>query len=114
MGFNTIERELKPILERNINARCDDMLLYYIYVKSKGADFLNIWDRDYRHLFNVSPYETISRIRRKLQEKYEELRPTPAQIEEKKRAEKEYKEYARKGYTRGAAYPWIRSGSNDK
>jgi hypothetical protein len=50
---------------------------------------------DYRHLYDLAPYETVSRVRRKLQEKYAELRPTAEQIEEKKRAEKEYRLYAK-------------------
>ena len=52
--------------------------------------------KEYRSERGIAPYETVSRCRRKLQEKYAELRPTKEQIENKKKAEKKYKAYAKK------------------
>ena len=96
MTFRTVEQEITPILKRYKATRCDDMLLYSKYVYYKGALIIpTLTDVSYRKEHNIAPYETVSRIRRKIQERYAELRPTPAQIAEKKRAEKEYKEYAR-------------------
>lgn len=96
MKFKTVEQEITPILKSSANTRRDDMLLYSCYVYSKGAELTQAFaSMDYRHLYDLAPYETVSRVRRKLQEKYAELRPTAEQIEEKKRAEKEYKLYAK-------------------
>ena len=97
MNFRTVENEIAPILKSNKSARCDDMLLYSCYAKAKGVEDLTeaFISRDFRHLFDLAPYETVSRIRRKLQEHYPELKATKAQIEEKKKAEKEYRLYAK-------------------
>ena len=96
MTFNTVEREIEPILQNNIATRCDDMFLYACYVNAKGASVNGVFtNKNYRLNAGIAPYETVSRIRRMLQAKYADLRPTPAQIAEKKRAEKEYRAYAR-------------------
>lgn len=103
MTFRTIEKDLIPILKKNKAARCDDMVLYAAYVYAKvnglglGADWLSrvFSDRRLRIRHNIAPYDSIGRIRRKLQEEHEELRATENEIAEKKRAEREYKKYAR-------------------
>lgn len=96
MTFRTVEQEITPILKRNKATRCDDNLLYIKYVNKKGFSPVHAFENnEYRVKNGIATYQTVSRIRRKIQERYPELRPTPAQIEEKKRAEREYKEYAR-------------------
>ncbi len=111
--FNKVEDDIKPILKKNVASRVDDMTLYaaYAFTKLKDVDVSmpTTWleqvfnNKMYRIAYGVAPFETVSRIRRKLQEKYEELRPTKEQMEEKKRLEKEYKQYARQ-----------KGGNNDK
>lgn len=109
MTFTKAEDDVRPILEYSEAARCDDMVLYADYVYSKlknaGYDFLNNknWlahifsDRRIRITYGIAPYGTISRVRRKLQEIEEELKPSEDYLQERKRAEQEYKAYARKG-----------------
>ena len=96
MTFETIEQELKPILENFIETRADDMSLYGLYVSNKGVQLTRVLtDREYRLTHGIASYESVGRIRRKLQAKYRELRPAPEYLAERKRAEKEYKKYAR-------------------
>ena len=103
MDFKTVEQEITPILKYSEAARCDDMALYANYAYSKieklnyGAGWLQkiFSDRRFRIIHGIAPYETVSRVRRKLQEKYEDLRPSEAYREERKQTEKEYKKYAR-------------------
>ena len=97
MRFKTVEEDISPLLKTDATTRCDDMRLYYKYVEvMKDANItLAFTSSKYRYSKNIAPYETVSRVRRKLQEKHPELRPTPAQIEGKKKAVKDYKSYAK-------------------
>lgn len=103
MEFKTVEQEITPILKESEAARCDDMALYANYAYSKiaklnyGAGWLEkiFSDRRFRIIHGIAPYETVSRVRRRLQEKYAELRPSEAYREERKRVEEEYKKYAK-------------------
>ena len=104
MTFQTIEQDITPILKEDEAARSDDMALYANYVYSKisklnygGAGWLQkvFSDRRFRIIHGIAPYESVSRVRRKLQEKHEDLRPTKAYQEERKRVEANYKKYAR-------------------
>ena len=108
MEFKTVEQDITPILKESEAARCDDMALYanYAYGKLAKFDYGAGWlekvfsDRRFRIIHGIAPYETVSRVRRKLQEKYENLRPSKEYQDERKRAELEYKKYARE---KGAA-----------
>jgi hypothetical protein len=103
MEFKTVEQDIKAILKESEAARCDDMALYANYAYSKvaklnyGAGWLEkvFSDRCFRIVNCIAPYETVSRIRRKVQEENESLRPSRAYREERKRVEHEYKKYAR-------------------
>lgn len=103
MEFETLENEVIYILKHNQPAKADDMVLYanYVYrkVENKGLGlgwFQRVFsDRYFRVLNGIAPYSTISRVRRKIQEKYPELRPSEAMIEERKEMEKKYRAYAR-------------------
>ena len=107
MDFRTVEQDIAPILKDRQETRCDDMRLYMIYIREKlGLIHTNPYlcsdtiisvftDNDFRIKNGIAPYETVSRVRRKLQNIYTELRPTEAQLEDKKRQIKVYKEYAR-------------------
>jgi hypothetical protein len=99
MKFRTVEEEITPILKDHEATRCDDMLLYYCYVKNvKKANLAKAFVfKYYREVSGIAPYETVSRCRRKIQEHYPELRPTALQIERKKELEKEFRLYAKGG-----------------
>ena len=104
MEFKTVEQDVARILKYNHEARNDDMKLYaaYAYEKIDGYGYGLGWlisvfsDRRFRAIHGIAPYETVSRVRRKLQEVNESLRPSEAAIEEKKRREKEYRNYAKR------------------
>ena len=103
MEFKTVEQDITPILKYSEAARCDDMALYanYVYTKltnfEKGAGWLErvFSDRRFRIYHGIATFEAVSRCRRKLQEKYEELKPSENYRKERKLAEQEYKKYAR-------------------
>ena len=103
MDFDSLENEVIRILEYNQQAKADDMVLYADYVFRKVEDkglgmawFQRVFsDRRYRAMNGIAPYSTISRVRRKIQEKYPELKPSKAQVEERKEMEKKYRAYAR-------------------
>ena len=105
MKFKTVEQDITPILKNNYATRCDDMALYacYVWDKVQGLDLGKGWlqcvfsDRRLRIINGIAPYETVSRCRRKLQDKYIELRAPEDLREERKRIEKVYKDYAKGG-----------------
>ena len=105
MSFKKVEDDLRPILKYNMAARCDDMTLYasYVYEKLKDAETGAGWlqkvfsDSRYRIAYGIAPYETVSRIRRKLQENNEDLKAPENYRKERKRLELKYKAYAREG-----------------
>ena len=103
MTFQTIEQDVIEILKQNTDARADDMTLYAAYVwdkvknKGMGAGWLQsiFSDRRARVMYGVAPYESVSRIRRKVQFHYAELRPSEEVRAEKKALERKYKAYAK-------------------
>lgn len=105
MSFRRVEDDVREILEEDTVARCDDMALYanYVYGKVKDLGWGKGWlqyifgNRRYRILYGIAPYETVSRIRRKLQEQNKYLRPSKEVVAERKLQEKKWKEYARNG-----------------
>ena len=105
MKIGTLENEVKEILKHNTTARADDMALYanYVFNHIEDEGLGNGWlikvfsDRRYRISHGISGYESVSRCRRKLQEKYEELRPDEETIKIRKREEKRWKAYAKSG-----------------
>ena len=101
-----LEDEVVSILEDNPNTRGDDMALYsvYAYRKLKGKTdglsmmrgFLLLFsDNRYRVTNGVAPFESVSRCRRKVQSRREDLRPTDEQVRERAEAIAEFKKYAR-------------------
>jgi hypothetical protein len=106
MNFKTVEEDIEPILKYSDAAKCDDMTLYatYVYNKLQSKKYTSPnWlekvfsDRRFRVIHGIAPYETVSRVRRRLQAKNILLRPTKEYKEERKKLEKEYKRYAREG-----------------
>ena len=101
-----LEDEVVSILEDNQKTRGDDMALYsvYAYRKLKGnteglsmmRGFLLLFsDNRYRVTNGVAPFESVSRCRRKVQSRREDLRPTEEQVRERAEAIAEFKKYAR-------------------
>lgn len=96
MKFKTVEQEVKPILEQIKETRADDMRLYHIYVMRKGLNMGKaLLDSKYRITNGLATYDTVSRVRRKLQAKYAGLKPSREYLKLRKEAEKEYRDYAR-------------------
>lgn len=96
--LKTVEKAIEPILANDPFTRADDMLLYLEYLRRIGeaGDLAAVLsDRKYRIAYGIAPYETVSRVRRKLQEKYEDLRPNKKYIERRKETEKEFRKYAK-------------------
>lgn len=108
--FIRLEDEVKQILIDYPNARNDDMYLYRIYcnialIKYFQQDvayetyvklFSSIFgNKEARKQFNIRPFETISRCRRKIQAQCPELASERAIKRAKKQLEKDYKDYAK-------------------
>ena len=75
-NLKTIEAKVKAILQKNEDARNDDMTLYLIvcntYLKGAGAmPFAEVMEQ-YKYL-GLPSFESVGRTRRKLQAKYPEL-----------------------------------------
>lgn len=97
MSFESIEVEIEPILRDFTEARADDMALYCLYVAGRGADIKRtLLEREYRLKRGIASYESVGRIRRKLQHANEDLRPTAEYLIERQRAEKEFIAYAKR------------------
>ena len=103
MEITTLESKVRVILKENEMARADDMTLYadYVYRIIKSEDLGLGWlvkvfsDRKYRIMKGIASFESVSRCRRKIQEKEPALRPAPEVVEQRKEEEKKYRAYAR-------------------
>ena len=75
-NLKTIEKKVKAILEKNTDARNDDMVLYLalcnVCLKDAGAMPLAEIMTQHKYL-GLPSFESVSRTRRKLQAKYPEL-----------------------------------------
>ena len=92
-------KQVKEILVASDEARADDMVLYFLYLSSRGfGDCLLtvLADPKYRAQNGISGFSSISRLRRKLQEENPKLRPSAEQIAIRKKLEKEYREFYKK------------------
>lgn len=99
MKIENVEKLVKQALERNKSAREDDHLLYIEVVYIIDPALVNVnFKMNFMNARNLGlpPFESVSRARRKLQEKYPELRAN--RIVENARIEKqiEFEEYAKK------------------
>lgn len=98
-----LEKELYPILEMSQLSRDDDMKLYGNYVERQWqkkkvytlAEYITevMLNADFRKEQEIRPFCTVERVRRKLQEKYPELRGKKYRPRNKE--QETYKEYAR-------------------
>lgn len=104
INFRKLEDEVREILKTNEQARADDSKLYCDYVFTllgRSHAIEEKWlvrvmsDTRYRCIHGIATYESVSRCRRKLQEKDESLRPSKEVVEARKELIAQYKAYAR-------------------
>ena len=92
------ENIVRTILQDNPDARNSDNILYEAYISKVNPFVLIRPVRDYLLYFadlGIARFETISRIRRKLQETEENLRGVEQVQKWRKENEKEFRAYAR-------------------
>lgn len=98
MKIDNVENLVKQALIKNISARDDDHLLYIevVYIIDPGLVNVNFMMnfKNARSL-GLPPFETVSRARRKLQEKYPELRATSKVENARKEKQMEFEEYSK-------------------
>ena len=97
-NLKTIECKVKAILEKDEEARNDDMLLYLevcnTCLKGTGAmPFAEVMAQ-YKYL-GLPNFESVGRTRRKLQEKYPELAGNSRVKKLRKSREQDYRRYAK-------------------
>lgn len=96
MSLETLESEVELLLCEFEKTRADDMALYAMYLNKHEVDLVRVFNnRGYRIMKGISTFESVSRCRRKLQEKYPELKPSEESLAIRKEQEKVFKEYAR-------------------
>ena len=99
----SITRRVKLILEEYPETRNDDNLLWWKTIEmiadEVGEDFVDMKPFKYMLLnfnrLNFPTFETVSRTRRKVQEKYPELKGTKKVQNQRAKSEQAYREYAR-------------------
>lgn len=85
---------VRDILERNPKARGNDKILYYWVLRDMG--FETNMSISYFLLSDIYPnWESVTRVRRRLQEQNPELRPDENILKSREEAEEEFVEYAR-------------------
>lgn len=76
--IRTTKAEVKRILETNPTTRNNDMILYYEYCISHWVKDVQMYkvfeDTEFRKNKNIAPFETVSRVRRELQNDFVSLR----------------------------------------
>lgn len=98
MKIDNVENLVKQALIKNKSARDDDHLLYIevVYIIDPGLVNVNFMMnfKNARQL-GLPPFESVSRARRKLQEKYPELRATSKVENARKEKQMEFEEYSK-------------------
>lgn len=87
-----IEDKVKDILERYPATKDDDIILFAEYCKLYFPQICNIPFYQALYITGLPSYESVSRARRKLQEKYPELRGT--KYHKRQETQCDYIEYA--------------------
>lgn len=104
-----LENVVAEILYYNEKTRSDDLLLYSVYLASIwGNVYPEATVRDYEKFLDsamthrifrvkhgIAEFESVSRCRRKLQEKYEVLKPSEEAIKARRELRKKFRLYAR-------------------
>lgn len=88
------EAKILPILEKYPVTRGDDRILYYWVLREEGFD-LSVPLSRFLLGVDYPNWETVTRVRRKLQEKYPELLPPTNEHLAREKAEEDFKKYAR-------------------
>lgn len=98
MKIDNVENLVKQALIKNKSARDDDHLLYIevVYIIDPGLVNVNFMMnfKNARQL-GLPLFESVSRARRKLQEKYPELRATSKVENARKEKQMEFEEYSK-------------------
>lgn len=97
-NLKTIEKRVRAILEKNEDARNDDMVLYLALcnVCLKGAGAMPLAEIMTQHKYLGLPsFESVSSTRRKLQAKHPELAGSRPMQELRATGEKAYRKYAK-------------------
>ena len=97
-NLKTIEDKVKAILQKNEDARNDDMTLYLIvcntYLKGAGAmPFAEVMEQ-YKYL-GLPSFESVGRTRRKLQAEHPELLGSVRIQKLRAKREQDYRRYAK-------------------
>lgn len=97
-NLKTIEGKIKAIMKKDEETRDDDMLLYLkvcnAYLKGAGAMPLAEVMTQYKYL-GLPSFESVCRIRRKLQAKNPELAGNSHVRRVRAKGEKDYRNYAK-------------------
>lgn len=97
-NLKTIEQKVKAVLEQDADARNDDMTLYVrlcdTYVKGISQQRLDTVLLQYK-LFGLPNFESVSRIRRKLQAEQPELMGSTRTQQTREQQERIYKKYVK-------------------
>lgn len=88
------ENVVRYILLNKAATRSDDKLLYFWVLREEGFN-TRISIENYLLGDTYPNYDSITRVRRKLQEKYPELRPEKNEQIRRQEAEEDFIEYAR-------------------
>lgn len=89
------ENTVLYVLRRYAQTRADDKLLYFWVLREEGY-FTGVSLEHFLLSDEYYPnYDSITRCRRKLQEKYPELRPAKNEQVRRDEAEKDFRAYAR-------------------
>lgn len=96
MKLQTMEKVVLEILEESPQARQDDYILMVKVCEKINPQILNypFWLVMKNHHFDLPNWETVTRCRRKIQQKRPDL-VSPATSRKRRKKEEEYIEYAR-------------------
>lgn len=98
MKIDNVENLVKQALIKNKSAREDDHLLYIevVYIIDPALVNVNfVMNFKNARQLGLPPFESVSRARRKLQEKYPELRATSKVENARKEKQMEFEEYSK-------------------
>lgn len=98
MKIDNVENLVKQALIKNKSARDDDHLLYIEVVYIIDPALVNVnFMMNFKSAkqLGLPPFESVSRARRKLQEKYPELRATSKVENARKEKQMEFEEYSK-------------------
>ena len=97
-NLKTIEKKVRAVLEKNEDARNDDMVLYLVLCNAclKDAGAMPLAEIMTQHKYLGLPsFESVSRTRRKLQARYPELAGSRPVQKMRATGEKAYRRYAK-------------------